>query len=247
MKLLRGLTLAAMATAATVPTMANAEYLYSFGSASVNYLDWTSSTEKKTEHRDFAFLELEGGAGFSWGEMYGFIDLENPFNSNKAEDGKGRRVAMKGTMRVNLGDTGFNLYGQIYDLSTNGFDEQNRVLGFGYNFAGDNFFFKPFLGYHNAQNTFFDGGSNGYMLGWVAGYNVNMLGESFMLSNWHETEFARDKNYQEGKKAGHNGALAMWWNATDSVTAGVQYRYAHNKLGNSTYQNGMVYTLKYNF
>ena len=246
MKLLRGLTLAAATAAMTLPTVANAEYLFGYGSASINYLDWTSGTENKTDHRDFMFLELEGGAGFTWGEMYGFIDLENPFNSNKAENGKGRRTAMKGNMRVNLGDTGFNLFAQIYDLSTHGFNEQNRIIGFGYNFVGDNFFFKPFLGYNNTQSTFFSG-SNGYMLGWVAGYNFNMFDQSFMLSNWHETEFGRDRDYVNGERTGQNGAVALWWNATDSVTAGIQYRYADNKLGNDTYQNGMVYTLKYNF
>ena len=252
MKLLRNATIA-LATLTAAAT-ASADYLYGFGNVSISRLDWSSQTEKKTDHKDFTYLEAEGGAGFTWGEVYGFIDLENPHKSNK----DGRRVAMKGNTRINLGDTGFNLYAQIYDLSTDGFNEQNRILGFGYNFTGDNYFFKPFLGAHNVNNNDYSG-ANGYMLGWVAGYNFKALGENFSVTNWHEIEFNRssryhrdiDDNYQPidgtAPKNGYNGAVALWWDATDSITAGLQYRYANNKLGNNRYQNAMIYTLKYNF
>ena len=148
--------------------------------------------------------------------------------------------------------------GQIYDLSTDGFDEQNRFVGFGYNFTGENYFFKPVLALHNANTTAYSG-NNGYMFGWVAGYDFNMAGQSFSVTNWHEYEFGRSSKYhidkfddkgnalEKGTKSGYNGAVALWWNATDQITAGLQYRYADNKLGNNRYQDGMIYTLKYNF
>ena len=81
MKLLRNATiaLATMTAAAT----ASADYLYGFGNVSINRLDWTNKTEKNTAHDDFTYLELEGGAGFTWGEVYGFIDLENPHKSSE--------------------------------------------------------------------------------------------------------------------------------------------------------------------
>ncbi|WP_062260110.1 outer membrane protein OmpK [Endozoicomonas arenosclerae] len=248
MKLLRNATLALAAVTAAFTSTANAEYQYGFSNVSISRLDWSDGTEERTAggKKDFTYLELEGGAGFDWGEIYGFIDLENPHKSNKEDDGDGRRVAMKGTMRLNLGDTGFNLYGQVYDLSTDGFNEQNRVVGFGYNFAQGSFFFKPFIGLHNAQTTYFSG-NNGYMLGWVLGYGFKAFGEDFMVTNWHETEFNRDEDYAEGKETGQNGAVSLWWNATDTITAGLQYRYADDKLGADTYQNAMIYTLKYNF
>ncbi|WP_354011373.1 outer membrane protein OmpK [Endozoicomonas lisbonensis] len=157
---------------------------------------------------------------------------------------------MKGNTRINLGDTGFNLFGQIFDISGQGFDEQNRFFGFGYNFVGDNFFFKPFLAGHNTQSTYFNG-SNGYVLGWTASYDFSAMNQNFTLFNWHETEFGRDKDYLnvggKSEKTGHNGALELWWHATDSVTAGLQYRYAENKLGYAESQSGVVYSLKYNF
>ena len=248
MKLLRNATIA-LATLTAAAT-ASADYLYGFGNVSINRLDWTNKTEKNTAHEDFTYLEVEGGAGFTWGEVYGFIDLENPHKSNER---RSPSVAMKGNTRINLGNTGFNLFAQIYDLSANGFNEQNRFIGFGYNFTGDNYFFKPVLAMHTMliKQAYFSG-NNGYMLGWVAGYNFSAMGEDFMLTNWHEYEFGRNSNYlrnAKGKteKSGHNGGAALWWNATDSITAGLQYRYADNKLGNASYQDGVIYTLKYNF
>lgn len=247
MGFLRKSTLAAAVLAAGFSASASADYQYGFGNVSISRLDWTDKTEDHTKNRkkDFTFLEIEGGAGFDWGEVYGFFDLENPHKSNEESDGDGRRTAMKGTLRYNLGQTGFNIYGHIYDFSSAGFDEQNRLLGVGFNYQNANFFWKPFVAANNTETTFFSG-YNGLVAGWVLGYNFNLLEQNFMFTNWHEYEFDRDTQYQEGKKDGQNGAVALWWNANKKITLGIQYRYADDKLGESTYQDGMVYTLKYN-
>lgn len=248
MGFLRKSTLAAAVLAAGFSTAASADYQYGFGNVSINYLDWSNGTEERTQSsspkKDFMFIELEGGAGFDWGEVYGFFDLENPHKNNS--DTNGRRTAMKGTIRYNLGNTGFNIYGHIYDFNSAGFDEQNRLVGLGFNYQNANFFWKPFLAINNTDTTFFSG-YNGFVAGWVMGYGFKLAGQDFMFSNWHEYEFDRDTKYQAGKKDGNNGAAALWWNANEKITAGIQYRYADDKLGSSTYQNGMVYTLKYNF
>lgn len=247
---LRKSTLAAAIIAAGFSTTASADYQYGFGNVSINYLDWSSGTESRAKKKDFMFLELEGGAGFSWGEVYGFFDLENPHKNNEESDGNGRRTAMKGTMRYYLGNTGFNLYGHIYDVDTADFSEQNRLVGVGFNYQNANFFWKPFLAINNTNKTGnFDhfSGYNGLVAGWVMGYGFKLAGQDFMFSNWHEYEFDRDKQYHDGKKDGNNGAAALWWNANEKITAGIQYRYADDKLGSNSYQNGLVYTLKYNF
>ncbi len=57
---------------------ASAEMKWGFADASLNYLEWNRSTEEKSLKRSFAYLELEGGGRFNWGELYGFFDLENP-------------------------------------------------------------------------------------------------------------------------------------------------------------------------
>ena len=55
-------------TAVTLAPSAQAEYQWGFGNISMNYLDWTKSTTHKSggsSHKDdFAYIELEGGAGF---------------------------------------------------------------------------------------------------------------------------------------------------------------------------------------
>ncbi|MET4695692.1 outer membrane protein OmpK [Endozoicomonas lisbonensis] len=84
MKPLRATALAVTAlTAGVMSTSANADYLYGFSNVQLNFMDWTNSTENKTEQRDFAYLRVEGGSGFSWGELYGFVDVKNPTKSTR--------------------------------------------------------------------------------------------------------------------------------------------------------------------
>lgn len=238
--------------------------LWSFANASINYLDWSNGTEQRTATNaakgDFFYLELEGGAGFDWGEFYGFYDFENPHNDTLEDDTRdNRRSAAKVTSHIYLGDSPFSLYFHVYDFRDYGFDseEQDRIAGLGYRHTFANgLWIKPFLGKAWVESG--DGGydgENGYMAGWVLGYDFAAFGERFSLSNWHEQTFARDddylrQNYVNGPagSVGTNGAVALWWHPTDAITGGVQYRYSHNKLGTADdYQNAMIYTLKYNF
>ncbi|GHA46883.1 outer membrane protein OmpK [Photobacterium aphoticum] len=245
--------LSVLAAAAALP--AQAEYLYGFGNVSVNYLDWSKGTEQRSGggKDDFVYLELEGGAGFTWGELYGFIDLEN------VQDGDNQTATTtKGSIAYKLGLGELRAYAQSYSTQAKGFQANNNVLGLSYNFSGDGWFFNPWVGAHHTTTNDFNG-MNGGMAGWVAGYNFNAFGQSFMLSNWHETEFARHNDYVtvindkgvdtngETDDLSANGAIALWWNVTDAVTTGVQYRYAYNKLGGAGNSNAVIYTVKYNF
>ncbi|HDS3051012.1 outer membrane protein OmpK [Morganella morganii] len=248
-------TIAAL-IAATAAFSAQAEYQWGFANVSMNYLDWTPHTTHKsgnsTHKDDFAYLELEGGAGFSWGELYGFFDLENAFNSkNDSDAGDNQRYTFKTTARIYLGDTGFNAYGHVYgtySLPGNGgnFHEVNTLYGIGYNTEFSGLWFKPFAALHYVDQTFYSG-NNGYVLGWVAGYDFNLWNEKFSVTNWNEIELNRNDRYGNGGRDGVNGALALWWTPVPSVTTGIQYRYADNKLGEDFYQQAVVYSIKYNF
>lgn len=248
-------TIAAL-IAATAAFSAQAEYQWGFANVSMNYLDWTPHTTHKsgnsTHKDDFAYLELEGGAGFSWGELYGFFDLENAFNSkNDSDAGDNQRYTFKTTARIYLGDTGFNAYGHVYgtySLPGNGgnFHEVNTLYGIGYNTEFNGLWFKPFAALHYVDQTFYSG-NNGYVLGWVAGYDFNLWNEKFSVTNWNEIELNRNDRYGNGGRDGVNGALALWWTPAPSVTTGIQYRYADNKLGEDFYQQAVVYSIKYNF
>ncbi|QIG07122.1 outer membrane protein OmpK [Proteus sp. ZN5] len=244
-----------IATTFSLPSQAS--YLGGFASASINYLDWTTHTTHKTgktSHKDdFAYLELEGAANFSWGEFYGFFDLENPFNKKETHPGDNQRYTIKSTARIYLGKSNFNLYGHVYGTWSlpgkkygGNFHEVNTLYGFGYNTQIANLWFKPFIALHYVDQSKYSG-NNGYVTGWVAGYDFNIKNQKFSLTNWHEMEFQRHKRYGNGGKNGINGALAIWWHPTTSITTGIQYRYAYKKLGESFLQDGIVYSLKYNF
>nr|WP_253927041.1 outer membrane protein OmpK [Halomonas hibernica] len=257
-----GLALATPAIAADAPPQPTTP-LWSFANVSVNYLDWSNGTERRTASNaaksDFTYVEIEGGAGFSWGEFYGFFDFENPTNDQFDESSGGKdnfRTAGKVTSHIYLGDTPLSLYAHVYDFRDYGYNsrEQDQILGLGYRTTFANgLWFKPFIGAARVQSESYTG-MNGYMAGWVAGYDFAALNQNFSVTNWHEQTFGRDSDYLEqnyvGGKAGSvgtNGALSLWWHPNDLITTGVQYRYSENKLGTpNAYQNAMIYSIKLN-
>jgi len=226
----------------------------------INYLDWTGGTVERVSHTkdDFLYLEFEGGMGWDWGDLYFFTDLENPGKGfDTAEEPDDSRWVIKPILDINVpaeeGDwwKGFQVHIQDYYLYGDGFWVNNLVLGLAYKFTTENFFIRPFAGFHYVDDKYNPAEWNGYMGGWVFNYDFTIGEEKFSLSNWHEFEWDRDdaygKNGADGKSWGVNGALAGWWHITDHVTSGLQYRYAYHKLGSKAYQTGLIYTLKYNF
>jgi len=223
-----------------------AGYEWGFADVNVNHLIWDNSTKQKSTKTDFNYLELEGGGQFSWGEVYGFFDIENI-----GKRGEVLRTAAKGSVRKYLGreGAGFSLYGHVYNFTAPGFSEQNRVYGLGYQVAGQTWWFKPFLGLHDVTQTFFNG-SNGFMGGWVAGYGFQIGKQQFLLFDWHEIEFARKDAYaaQNGDaRSSQNGAASAWWIANRYWSLGAQWRYALNKLGTEGWQHAAIFTVKYTF
>ncbi len=234
--------------AASIP--AHAAYLNGFGDVSVNYLHWSKGTQQRAPfQKNFTYLELEGGANYTWGELYGFADLNNP---TKGTENFG--TSLKGTIAVKTGLAQLRVYGQLFNTNSKGFTAQNNIFGLSYSFGGDGWYFSPYIGFNDAitssgSKSF--SGINGGAFGWVAGYNFNAFGQSFSVSNWNESEFDRKAAYiavsKEANRVSANGALALWWNVTPHVTTGIQYRYSFAKLGTVGNQNAMIYTMKYNF
>jgi hypothetical protein len=221
-----------------------AEYQWGFADLNLNYLNWDKGTEEKSTKTDFTFLEIEGGAQHSWGELYGFYDVENV-----GKTGDEMRTAAKGSARYYLGNSNISLYAHVYNFTSQGFAEQNRVVGFGYQFVEGAFWFKPFLGVHEVSQTFFNG-YNGFMTGWVLGYSFKVNGQSLAINNWHEIEFARREAYalsNGNSKTSHNGAASIWWNVSSNYSLGLQWRYAVDKLGTAGTMNATITTLKYSF
>ena len=90
--------------------------LYSFGNVSINYLDWTTGTEERSGKADFAYLELEGGAGWEWGEFYGFTDIENPTKSWTADPPDNMRFVAKPILDIKLAGSKWYFHIQDYFL-----------------------------------------------------------------------------------------------------------------------------------
>ncbi len=82
-----------------IPAVSHAEFKGGFADIGIHYLDWTSRTTEKSSTKshkdDFGYLELEGGANFSWGEMYGFFDWENFYNDRHDKPGSEQRYTFK--------------------------------------------------------------------------------------------------------------------------------------------------------
>ncbi|MFT7002964.1 MAG: hypothetical protein ACJAWW_000298 [Sulfurimonas sp.] len=229
--------------------------LYSFMNTSVNYLDWDNSTENKTFHEDFSYLEVEGGAGWKWGEFYGFIDIENPTKSYNDKGPDNLRVAAKPILDIYL-INGLALHIQDYYLTSENFYVNDIFTGLSYKYNSDfGLWIKLFIDTHYQNSTYYDG-FNGYMAGWVFNYDFVLFKQKFSILQWHEIEFNRDKKYYQlddgstvgdGKSYGTNGALSAWWHINEKFTTGVQYRYADSKLGFNVYQSAIIYSLKYYF
>ncbi|MEA1891960.1 MAG: outer membrane protein OmpK [Campylobacterota bacterium] len=219
---------------------------YHFENVSINYLNWSKGTQSRSAQKDFAYLEVEGGAGWDWGEFYMFFDIENPTKSYNDTSAESMRFAFKPVIDITLLDN-LSLHIQDYNLQSKDFYISNIIVGLSYDIKTDfGLWIRPFIGPHYQLSTYYSG-FNGYVGGWVFDYMFNILQTDFSISQWHEFEFDRDKEDGYDEHTGTQGALCFWWHPIKEITTGIQYRYASYNLGSTSYQNGSIYSLKYNF
>lgn len=168
---------------------AMAEQLYSFSNVSLNYLNWGSNAER-TGKEDNLFAELEGGAGYTWGELYGFFDVEN------LGEGSGDITYFgKGMMDVYLGETNWMFHTHVASAWGGSWHDMSTFAGIAYKFSGDNgAFFKPYLAARHTNSNDYTG-MNGYQLGFAWAYPFQVGEQQFTLAQWHETDFDRDDQY----------------------------------------------------
>ena len=215
---------------------------YNFQNISINYLDWSTSTQNNTSQKDFVYLELEGGVGFEWGEFYMFVDVENPSKGYHEEPANDLRLAFKPVLDILLVE---NLYLHIqdYNLQSKEFYVSNLFTGLAYK-INTNFglWIKPFIATHYQSSTYYSG-FNGYSAGWTFLYDFKIEKEKFSITQWHECTLDRRDNHNTGRQ----GTLSFWWHPINEMSTGLQYRYASYELGSEIYQDGLIYSLKYNF
>lgn len=235
------------ALALSTTLSAHASYQYGFSNVYVDYLTWTNGKgafdklDVSETRDDHIAIGIDGGAGFSWGEVYGFYEYEK---LNKGSDKRSQAVKLSGHYKLFENVTA---YAQVYDLVDNAFGgEQNRVIGAGYlGLTGPNYWFKPWIGVHDVSREGESGvsGLNGGMLGWNAGWNVTVGNQKLLITNWNEFEFGRSAEYQKSvktKSTGINGGLSVWYDITPRLYTGLTYRYFSNKLGVEGYGDALI-------
>jgi len=227
---------------------------YSFANVGINYFDWSQATEDKTTKEDFAYLSVEGGAGWDFVELYANANLENPTKQYSDESPNNLRYTAFVDLDIKLVE-GFRLHFQDFFLEGLDYYVNDFVAGVSYKYRNDaGFWIKPFIGLHYTTDTYYKG-LNGYMAGWTLNYPMEFFEENFALFWWNEIEFDRNRDFYlsggepvgDGKSYGLNGSMNFFWHINKSITTGLQYRYAEHKLGSIEYQSGLIYMLKYNF
>ncbi len=228
---------------------------YSFANINLNYFDWQHKAESEADQGDFSYVGFEGGVGWDGIDTYGFFNIENPLKSYNDESPDDLRFTGFGDVDVELGHN-IKLHFQDYGLHSESFYVNDFVLGIGYKLSTDfGMWIRPFVGFHHTYSSYYDG-LNGYMGGWLFNYDFKVFGKKCTIFQWNEIEFARDKEFYldennqptgDGDSWGLNGAISGWFFFNDTLAAGIQYRYAKNKLGSSVYQAGTIYTVKYYF
>ena len=228
-----------------------------FGSVNINanYLDWSHSTEEQTQKGDFLYAGIEGIAVWQNVSFYGFVNVENPFDSYDEQSKHDLRFSTLADIDIALWGK-WKLHLQNYAFYSGSFYVNDAVAGVGYRLeAGSGVWARPFLGVHHTYSTYYNA-LNGYMGGWLINYDFTVASMKCNLFNWHEIEFGRKRDFYldenslpvgDGRSWGYQGALTLSYYPTKRLALALGYRYADNKLGSSAYQSALIYTVKFYF
>ncbi|MGI2261608.1 hypothetical protein [Shewanella sp. GXUN23E] len=241
---------AAVVAALLSPTVANA----SMFAIEAGVMDWNSNaTETFGDFKDTnSFVTVKGATGSAFGDIYGHVKLENFEDS----DLLGSEINLVG--QINLGDTDFNLYGQVFDKSMPNWGETNTLLGVSWDRSYDNTYVQVALAAHVVNATYKAFDKSFDEQGFNGGYAYINLSHhtSFMDHNvsfiwWQEVFFGRDDFYLklagDIEDVGFNGQFIAKWHTTENWSAAISYRYAENNMGKVGYHDGIFYSLQYNF
>lgn len=221
--------------------------------------DWSDSAEEyfgkgKSENE---FIKIKGATGNAFGDMYTHFNIEDFADSDMI----GSEFNFVG--QINLGESDFNLYGQVFNKQKPVWSETNTTLGLSHDKTwGSGWYTQVALAAHIVTSDYnrfrkpdgerFD--ANGFNGGYVylaVNKRFNQLNQDFTVDWWQEHFFGRGEDYLvasgDGESHGFNGMASLRWHILDSVSAAVQYRYAQNNLGKKGWHNGIFYSMQYNF
>ncbi|WP_028109900.1 outer membrane protein OmpK [Ferrimonas futtsuensis] len=222
-------------------------------------MDWGSKAENhfgdgKSENE---FITLKGATGNAFGDVYGHVKLEDFTDSEMI----GSEINLVG--QINIGDSDWNWYGQVFNKQKPVWSETNTTLGLSHDKTWDNGLYtqvalaghivtSDYAHFRKANGEPFDAnGFNGGYLWLCATQDLELAGHHFSLGWWQEHFFGRGDDYLmvsgDGEDHGFNGQLTLRYHIGAGLSASLQYRYAENNLGKKGYHDGLFYALQYNF
>ncbi|QYJ78740.1 outer membrane protein OmpK [Shewanella acanthi] len=214
-------------------------------------MDWQSkASDYFGEAKDNnPFLKLKGFTANEYGDLYGHVTLEDPDNSSMY----GTEINLVG--QINIGDSDWNLYGQVFDKSKPKWGETNTLLGISWDKNIANTYFQVALAGHIVDATYqifdkdFDGGFNGGYVYLMASRDVSVFDQNLTLTWWQEHYFARNDDYLilsgDEKDFGFNGQFNINWALSESTSINLSYRYSENNLGKQGYHDAIFYSFQY--
>lgn len=214
-------------------------------------MDWQSkASDYFGEAKDNnPFITLKGAVGNDYGDIYGHVKWEDP------DDGAYYGTEINVIGQINLGETDWNLYGQVFDKSKPSWGETNTMLGLSWDKSYGDTYLQVALAGHFVDATYksfdanFEGGFNGGYVYLLASHQLNLFQQYFKLTWWQEHFFDREDDYLvlsgDGKDFGFNGAVSVNWSFTKNLSFILSYRYAENNLGKQGYHDAIFYSLQY--
>lgn len=183
------------------------------------------SHNRTTDNKETLVLGVEGGVTTENHDVYGFYeyDATNETTFGKVSD------------HVKIHD-GLTLYGQASNFNTDFGGETVTVVGVGYDkIKGENWSFKPFVGYAMKTGAF--AGEDGTMVGW-SGY---WKPADVMFTNWTEIETNASQPITV------DGAVGAFVDITKDIYTGVQYTYSYKTAGELGYGDSVAVRIGMHF
>jgi len=217
-------------------------------------MDWSQQAEDyfgegKSEN---SFIQMKGATGSAFGDLYAHVKLEDIEDS----EAMGSEINIIG--QINMGDSDFNWYGQVFNKQKPVWSETNTTLGVSWDKQFDNGLYAQLaLAGHIVTadykhfNSDFKGGFNGGYFIYTLMKDFDIGEQNFSFVWWQEHFFGRDDLYLklsgDGKDFGFNGSAILRWHFHEQISAALTYRYAENNMGKDGFHDGVFYSLQYNF
>ncbi|QIZ78138.1 hypothetical protein [Ferrimonas lipolytica] len=217
-------------------------------------MDWGSKAENYFGDAKSSnpFIKIKAATGSEFGDIYGHFVLEDFDDS----DLMGSEINVIG--QINMGQTDFNWYGQIFSKTKPNWSETNTLLGFSHDKTWDNgIYTQVAVAGHIVTSDYQHFGFD--VNGFNGGYAYFGIDKTFAIADsalkllwWQEHYFGRDDDYLivagDGEDHGFNGKLeARYFIGDTGLSAALAYRYAENNMGKQGYHDAIFYSMQYNF